>query len=116
MIIDINTYQQFLFIYKRSSRLVIIFYRSSGERSKLMLREFNKYSRDSRYRDINFVAVDFDVFEEITDIYDIQEPPKAMFVANTILEKHIAHDEIYLIEEYLDELMAIKPKEKIQIK
>jgi hypothetical protein len=108
MIVDINTYQQFLFIYKRSPKLVIVFYRSSGDRSKLMLREFNKYSKDSRYRNVNFIAVDYDVFDEITDLYDIDNPPKAMFMSNGVVERTIDHDEIYLIEEYLDEILAKK--------
>jgi hypothetical protein len=104
MIVDINTHQQFVFLFKRSKKTVLIFYREGNNASRDIIRHINKISKFNRYIDITFLGIEFDVFDEINDLFDIDKPPTVVFCNNKVAERIIYDNNLGLLEDYLDEL------------
>jgi hypothetical protein len=107
MIIDINTFQQFSFLYKRSKKIILIFYREGNNASRDIIRLFNKLSKDDKYIDINFIGVEFDLFNEIADQFNIDKPPIVCYLYEQNIVNIVYDNNLGLIEDYLDELFLL---------
>jgi hypothetical protein len=79
-----------------------------------MIREFNNLIKlnNKKYKELHFMIIDYDALEEIADYFDIDKPPTSLFIVDKQVQNSITHKEIYLIDEYLDELITKKLKIK----
>jgi hypothetical protein len=108
MLVDITTHRQFLFMFKRSKKVVLIFYREGNHDSRDVIRHIIKLAKMEQYIEITFLTIDFDIFDEITDLFDVDKPPTTVYVHNKVAERVAYDNNLGLIEDYLDELVMSK--------
>lgn len=108
MIIDIMNERQFFYLYKQNKKKIIIFYRDGDIYSRDIIRYITKLSKIDIYIDILFLIIDFDVFYEISDIYNVYKPPYILFINGNKKERFIENNNLGLLEDYLDEFVLEK--------
>lgn len=89
MIIDINNMQHYNFIYRRSPKLVVIFFRQGQADSDFVINYVRKLARDPKYIYVTFVSVEYDFLYDISDLYDIDKPPTLLFFNNKQIIKRL---------------------------
>jgi hypothetical protein len=105
MIEDINTNSQFRFIYSRSPKLVIAFYRQHDDKSTEILQTLSRLSFLKKYSSVNFLSVDFDIFEQLAESFNVYDPPFVSYVINNKIVREIDGAYLGQIEDAMEEMI-----------